>query len=161
VLQVDRVGAAHVIGIDLRTVQETTISLTAADNYRLLVEPARTCYLYVFQHTFSGSLVRLFPGETYSVSKNPLSSGQRVHLPSEPNWLYVGEHEGQDRLYVIASAQPLHDVEAIYMRYAQAEDISSKQEAVDRLLERLDSAGTAGSQGVSLWLIALDHRVQN
>ena len=160
-LELDRAGAGRVVGIDLRAVRNETVSLTAADNYRLLFEPARTCTLYVYAYTSSGTLVQLFPGETYTAIQNPLSSGQRVYLPAKPNWLYVGEHRGQDRLYVLASAQPLHDLEAIYTQYVQANDESSKQEALDRLLERLDAAGTARSQGMSQWLIVLDHSVQN
>jgi hypothetical protein len=160
-LELDRAGAARVVGTDLRAVQNETVSLTAADNYRLFLEPARTCTLYVYQYTDSGTLVQLFPGETYTVIQNPLAPGQKVYLPSEPNWLYVGEHRGQDRLYVLASGQPLHDLEATYTQYVQAGDVSSKQEALDRLLERLDAAGTARSQGMSQWLIVLNHSVQN
>lgn len=156
-LELDRAEASHVVGIDLGAVREETTSLTFSDNYRLILEPAQMCSLYVFQHTSSGFLVKLFPGETYSAVQNPLSSGQRVYLPSEPNWLYVSEDQGRDRLYVVASAQRLHDLETMYAQYVQADDISSKQEALDSLLARLDGFGAVRFQEVSKWLIVLDH----
>jgi hypothetical protein len=156
-LELDRAEASQVVGIDLRAVQKETISLTSADNYRLLLDPAQMCYLYVFQYISSGVLVQLFPGETYSVVQNPLSPGQQVYLPSEPNWLYVSGDEGRDRLYVIASAQRQHDLETMHTQYLQADDMPSKQKALDSLLGGLDVAGTALSREVSKWLIVLDH----
>jgi hypothetical protein len=145
-------------GIDLQIPQEGTISLTPADNYRLLLEPAEDHYVYVFQLTSSDVLVKLFPNETYSSVQNPLRQGQMVYLPSEPNWFYLGEATGTERLYVIASAQPLRDLENLYVQYSQADGESDRSAALSSLLERITAIAETSTENVAGWMLVFDHR---
>ncbi len=144
---------SRIHSIDLQAPPKKAIALTSADNYRLLLEPAQDCYLYVFQWTSSHTLVKLFPNETYSPVQNSLRRGQTLHLPSEPNWFYLGENEGQERLYVIASVQALQDLEYLYTRYDQADDAAREQETLSNLLSRLENV--AQSDG---WVFEFDHQ---
>jgi len=100
--QFQKQDSRSVVGVDPRGPHEEAITLTAADNYRLFLEPAHECYVYVFQLTSADALAKLFPNETYTSVKNPLRQGQTYYLPSKPNWFYLGESKGQERLYVIA-----------------------------------------------------------
>ena len=144
---------SRIHSIDLQALPEETITLSTSDNYRLLLEPAQDCYLYVFQWTSSYTLVKLFPNETYSLVQNPLRRGQTLYLPSDPNWFYLGENEGQERLYVIASAQSLQDLENLYAQYDQADDAAQEQETLSNLLSRLENiAQLAG------WVFEFDHQ---
>ena len=156
-VQIQRQDSRFVEGVDLRAPPEERIALALADNYRLLLEPAEDRYVYVFQRTSLGILVQLFPNETYSSVQNPLRRGQMVYLPSEPNWLYLGEGKGEERLHVIASTQPLRGVEGLYTRYSQTDDKSNKQETLTRLLERLDTIQGTRSEKAAGWVFVFDH----
>lgn len=145
-------------GIDLRAPREEAITLTSADNYRLFLEPAQNCYVYIFQLTSSDILVKLFPNETYSLVQNPLRRGQTHHLPSEPNWFYLGENRGEERLYVIASAQPVQGLDELYTQYGQADDESNKQEALSSLIETLDAIEDTHPEEAVGWVLVFNHQ---
>ena len=145
-------------GVDLQAPPEETITLTSADNYRLLMEPAEDRYVYVFQLTSSDVLVKLFPNETYSSVQNPLRQGQTVHLPPKSNWFYLDDTEGEERLYVIASAGPLQDLEDLYARYSQADDASNKQELLAGLRKQLESIAETRSEKTTGWVLVFNHQ---
>jgi hypothetical protein len=157
-----RQGSQLVEGLDLQVPQEETISLASADNYRLLLEPAQDRYLYIFQLTSSGVLVKLFPNGTYSSIQNPLRQGRTVHLPSEPNWFYLDETAaslaGEERLYIVASAQPMPDLEDLYAQYVQADDESNRQALLSSLLEKIAAVEETPSEDVAGWVFVFNHR---
>ncbi|MBN1485661.1 MAG: DUF4384 domain-containing protein [Chloroflexia bacterium] len=152
ILQIQRPKAEFIEGIDLRIDQEEVFTLTSADNYRLLIEPAGDCYLYVFQINAAGSLVQLFPHELYSEAANPLQGGKVYRLPPENRWFYLGEVTGTERLYVIAAGDPLLDLQDLYAQYEQAKRALQKRSERDKLLQELESllhsppAGVVGRQ---------------
>jgi hypothetical protein len=153
-----RQDSRFVEGINLQVPQKETIALTFADNYRLLLEPARDCYVYVFQLTSSNILVKFFPNETYSPVQNPLRRGQTHHLPSEPNWFYLGEDKGKERLYFTASAQPIQDLEGLYAQYSQADDEPNRQELLSSLLEKLDAIEETHGEEAAGWVFVFNHQ---
>jgi hypothetical protein len=145
-------------GIDLQAPREETLALTSADNYRLLLEPIGDRYVYVFQLTSAGILLKLFPNETYSSAQNPLRQGQTYYLPSEPNWFYLGQGEGEESLYVVASVRPMHDLEDLYAQYNRADDGMDKQQALSTLLNALETIEEAHPEEAAGWVFAFDHR---
>jgi hypothetical protein len=155
--QFQKQDSRFVEGIDLQAPPEERIMLSSADNYRLLLEPARDCYVYVFQLTSSGILAKLFPNEKYSSVQNPLRRGQTYHLPSEPNSFYLDEERGRERLYVVASVGPILDLEDLYTKYSQADDELNKQEILSNLLEELEAVAETHSEALA-WLLVFDHR---
>lgn len=136
--QIQKQGFPIVASMDMQAPQAETPTLTTADNYRLLLESLADGYVYVFQLTPANLLVQLFPNEMYSPARNPLQGGTTHYLPSEPNWFYPGQDRGAARLYVVASAQPHQELQRLYARYSQADDATSRQEALSRLLKSLD-----------------------
>jgi hypothetical protein len=140
--QLQRRDAQYVEGIDLLAPQGETISVTSDDNYRLRLEPAGECHIYAFQRTSSGVLVQLFPNDTYSDVQNPLRQGETYFLPSEPNWFYLDADGGKERLYIIAAAQPLPELEDLYARYSQAQGRRDRSEMLASLLAKLESVET-------------------
>jgi hypothetical protein len=142
---------------DLHGQPAETFSLSSADNYRLLLEPALDRYIYVFQLTNSSALVKLFPNETFSPVENPLRQGQSVYLPAEPNWFYLDEGEGEERIVIVASMRALQDLEDLYVRYSQADDESDKQKAFSGLLTKLKDLEYAHPAEVGSWELLFDH----
>lgn len=158
VFQYQREGARFVESIDLQAPQDGPLSLTSADNYRLLLAPAGECYVYVFQLTASDGLTNLFPNETYSADRNPLQQAQAYSFPSEPNWFYLGETKGQERLYVVAALQPLQDLLDLNAQYEQAGDASARQAILVSLVGKLDAHVEAHNEEAAGWVFVFDHR---
>ena len=137
--EVQRPDSPSVQAVDLLDPPEETVVLTQADNYRLSLELVEERHVYVYQYTTSGSLVRLFPNPAYSTAENPLPPGQLTRIPVEPNWLYLDGSSGEERLYVIAAAQPLRKLEDIYTEYTKETDEAIKREYVPVFFDRLQT----------------------
>jgi hypothetical protein len=150
-------GSQFVEGIDLRSPPAEPISLTAEDNYRLLLEPTGDCYVFAFQLTAPGDLVKLYPNETCSAVQNPLRRGQPVYVPPQPSWLYIDDGAGQERLYIVASVQPLAVLDDLYAQYSRARD-SRKPQVLADLIERIDPAKETFPESASGWTFAFAHR---
>jgi hypothetical protein len=149
-LHLQKRDALFVEAINLLAPPKETITLTSADNYRLLLAPGRDGYVYVFQLTSSNTLVKLFPNRVYSAAQNPLQRGQTHYLPSKPNWFYLDPEPGKERLYIVASPGSLPDLEDLYARYSQAQSETDQQEILSKLLEQLETAPDG-------WVFAFDH----
>jgi hypothetical protein len=122
------------------------------------MEPNEERHVYVFQLTSSDVLVKLFPDETYSSVQNPLRQGLMYHLPSKSNWFYLDDIEGEERLYVIASAGPLQDLEDLYARYSRADDASNKQELLAGLRKQLETIAEARPEKATGWVLVFNHQ---
>jgi hypothetical protein len=149
-------GSPVVMQADVRAELDEVIALTSADNYRLVLEPARDAFVYVFQLTSSEALVKLFPNETYHSAQNPLQQGL-YHLPSAPNWFYLDDKKGIERLHIVASPQPLPHVEDLYARYSRAKAEPTKQEALASLLKELESIEQPHPDEAVGWVFAFYH----
>jgi hypothetical protein len=143
VLETQQQDSPIVQAVDLLSPPEEILVLTPADDYRLVLEPVEGRHVYVYQLTSSGSLVQLFPNPAYSAAPNPLPPGQLTLLPAEPNWLYLDGSPGEERLYVVASPQPLQDLDDLYAQYTQQPEAARKREVLSDLLDVLQTlAGT-------------------
>ena len=126
VFEIQRHDSPTVQAVNLLNPPKELLILTPDDNYRLVLEPVEESHVYVYQLTSSGSLVQLFPNPAYSTRPNPLPPGQSTVLPAGPNWLYLDGVPGEERLYVVASPQPLPRLDDLYARYTQEPDAASK-----------------------------------
>lgn len=154
VFQFQKPDSRFVMQTDVRSQRDEIIALTSAHNYRLVLEPAQDAHVYVFQLTSSDTLAKLFPNETVHSAQNPLQQGQLYHLPLEPNWFYLDDKKGKRRLYIVASSQPLPDVEDLYARYSRANGESKKQEALASLLKELETIEETHPDDAVGWLFA-------
>jgi hypothetical protein len=143
---------------DLRGPREEALSLTSDDIYRLVLEPAQDVHVYVFQISPAGRLIRLFPNETYSNSRNPLERGLLYHLPSEPNWFYLGPDKGEERLYLLASPEPLSDLGSLYAEYTGEITLARRRALLSDLLDRFESIMAGGRGRARGWMLAFRHR---
>jgi hypothetical protein len=156
--QFQQSDSRFVIAVDVRGPQEESIVLTSADNYRLVLEPTDDGCVYVFQLTSSDSLVQLFPNEAYHPARNPLLQGQTYYLPAEPNWFYLGEGAGEERLHIIAAHEPVPELERLYASYSQATGTRERQRLRSSLLEVLHSMERIRDGETAGWVFAFQHR---
>ena len=153
--QYQKGDSSSVYAVDLRFPLAEEIALTAADNYRFVIQTTRDCYVYVYQLDSRGELAKILPNNVYSSVENPLQQGQTYHIPSEPNWLYLGEKEGEERIYVVASAQPMQELEELYAQYDSATN-ELRRESLSHLLKELD--GELSGEDVAVWRSVFSHQ---
>jgi hypothetical protein len=158
VLETQQQGSPTVQAVDLLNPPEEILVLTAADNYRLVLEPVGERHVYIYQLTSSGSLVQLVPNLAYSAVQNPLLPGPLTVLPAEPNWLYLDGSPGEERLYVVASSQPLPALDDLYAQYAQEPDAVRKGEVLSDLLDVLYILAETHPGNVAAVEFAFQHR---
>ena len=144
--------------IDLRVPQRETLSLTADDNYRLLLETDEERTVYVFQWMPSNELVQLFPSERTGAGEHPLQGDRATYIPPQPNWLYLEGEEGEVRLYVLASARPLQELEDLYLQYVRTRRRAARQKLLPRVLEGLEDVVQGGVQGAEGWVFVFEIR---
>lgn len=144
--------------VDIRVPQKKRIVVTHDENYRLFLQPARNCYVYIYQLDSLGQLGQLFPNETYTSLQNPLQQRQEYYFPSEPNWFYPGEHPGEERLYILASTQVRQDWEEQYAQYARAEDSQDKQQKLTHFLETIEAVGENLEENADKWVFTFTHQ---
>jgi hypothetical protein len=156
--QFQRSDSRFIESLDPRYPQREMLSLTADDNYRLLLEAGEERTVYVFQLLPSDELVQLFPNELYSPGGNPLQKAQATYVPSLPNWLYLEGTKGEVRLYVLAFERPLQEVEDLYAQYARAGRRTARQRLLPRVLESLDDVVQGGIPGAEGWKFVFEVR---
>lgn len=158
VLQSQEPDSPFVQAVDMQNPPHEAIKLTSADNYRLVLEPVKDGYVYVFQLTSPGVLVKLFPNETYHPARNPVRQGQLHYLPSEPNWFYLSQEKGEERLYVVASREPLPQLEDGHSEYSAADEGPRKQRLLSTLVEALETINETHADTAAGWVFSIDHR---
>jgi hypothetical protein len=76
----------------------------------IVVKPSRTAHVYLFQKNAAGVIQVLFPNPALSMA-NPLSASSTVRIPNEGSFRVNAEDVGTERVYVVASLQPLSELE--------------------------------------------------
>lgn len=125
--------------VDIRSQKDEKVFLAFDDNYRLLFQLFQDRTIHIYQLGSDKKLIRLFPNESYSSVQNPLKGDQLYYLPSTPNWFHLDKNTGEEIIYVVASVQPMSDLDELYDEYARIRNKKKKQEARSRLLDELVS----------------------
>ena len=154
--QYQKSDSPSVYGLDIRFPVEEKVTLTADDSYRLVMQTAGERYVYVYQLDSRGKLMNLFPNNVYSSIQNPLNQEQAYYVPSDPNWFHLGEKKGEERIYVVASAQPMQELEELYAQYDKADSRGKRRKALSHLLKELD--GEPAIEDTVLWRFAFSHQ---
>jgi hypothetical protein len=154
--QYQKAGFPSVYGVDLRSPMEEKTTLTADDNYRLVMQPAGDLYVYVYQLDSRGELAKLFPNNVYTSVQNSLQQGQTYYVPSDPNWFHLCKKEGEERIYVVASAQPVRKLEELYAQYGKADNTTKRRESLSHLLNEFD--GELAGESIAVWRFVFSHQ---
>lgn len=100
-------GSGPLQVLDMKASMDEAVSLSSEDNYRLMLQFLQDRYVYVFQVIDGTQAVRLFPNVEFSPSQNPFRSGERIIIPTPPDWFYAEKDAGEVAIYVITSRGPL------------------------------------------------------
>ncbi|MBI4244905.1 MAG: DUF4384 domain-containing protein [Planctomycetes bacterium] len=82
--------------------------LTSKDNYKIVFSASRPCYAYIFQIDATTKIDILLPeeGERYDVTKS-----EPIYAPAGDEWFYLDENKGVEHVYLIASINPILELE--------------------------------------------------
>ena len=143
--------AAAVTALDLRQPHGEPTELSTEDSYRLVLEPARDCHVYVYQQSASIGVEQLLPNEAYADVTNPLRQGATYYLPSPPEGFQLAADSGEQTLHVVAATDPLPELVQAYEGFAQTGDEAARQQALAALLATLDGIEEAHPDQVVRW----------
>jgi hypothetical protein len=90
-----------------------TATFRSGDQVRVRVEGNRDGYLYVILRGSSGVWKPLFPAPDINGGNNRIAARRPQRLPSDSHAFTFDEQAGQEQLFVIYSAEPVKDVEAL------------------------------------------------
>jgi hypothetical protein len=109
--------------------------LKTGDQLKMLVKLNKNCFVYVFYHSSQGELHMLFPynlsqfSNDYEVSKN-------YYIPQGDFVLELDENVGKEKIYLIASAQRIQELENLYSFYKSVED-PKKPEFIENIIHEI------------------------
>ena len=91
-----------------------TQGIESGDRFMLRVRPTDDVYLYLFVSDPNGEFTLVAPGPTTDGGSSPRAAagGEDVRLPGE-SILRLDEEPGVERLHLLASTEPLHEVEEL------------------------------------------------
>lgn len=85
----------------------------SGDQVRVKVECNRDGYLYVIARGSSGNWKPLFPAPDINGGVNRIVAHRGYRLPSDTQAFTFDEQPGEERLFVIFSAEPVKDIDAL------------------------------------------------
>jgi hypothetical protein len=144
-------GAAQPVAMPVPSGERITLS--SRDDYRLYVEPAERCYLYLYQVDSRGTISQLFPNAGWSPHlSNPVDAGKSYLMPSDSTWFYLDNTPSTETIYVVAARKPMSDLDALFHQAGQS------QAAAARLTEGLAALARGSREGVAGAAFTFDHR---
>ncbi len=91
----------------------------SGDMVRVKLEGNRNGYLYVIARGSSGNWKPLFPSPDINGGENRVAPHRRYTLPSSSQAFTFDEQPGEERLFLIYSAEPIRDIESMFPSLVQ------------------------------------------
>ena len=110
-------------------------ALKSGDQIKFFVKLEKKCFVYLIYHSSEGEVSVLFPYRFEQLSKGYPKQGE-YYIPQGVEWFELDEHVGQETFYLLASAERLHDLEALINMYETA-DPAKKPELARKALKEI------------------------
>ena len=110
-------------------------ALKSGDQIKMLIKLEKKCFVYVFYYSSQGQLERLFP-DSLSQFSTDYETSKNYYIPQGNFVLELDDNVGQEKFYLIASAQRLQELENLFGSYESAED-SKKPEFVKNIIHEI------------------------
>jgi hypothetical protein len=115
------------------SVQNET-SLRAGDQLKLFFEPRSDLHFYLLHISSQGELTPLFPAEAQPAK---VAAGTQVFIPAGNNWFELDAHPGQEKFFLIATAEHLDRLEELCARHTGLKDKADVQSSTDAILDEI------------------------
>jgi len=115
-------------------------TLRSGDQYRIRVQASSDCHFYILTYDSRGEVYVLFPRPEIQLGAS-IRGGVTYMIPGEHDpWFTLDEHIGTETLILLASYEPLNDLDALVRRMRAAGGSSpSAQSAIKQEVEKLSA----------------------
>jgi hypothetical protein len=110
--------------------------LAAGDKLKFLVEPLTPCSVYLLLQDASEDVHVLYRESAKAAEEG----GRRTYIPPDGQWFEVDEQSGLETFFLLASAKPLTDLEALLDAHAKAADPKASAKKIVAEIRRLHKA---------------------
>ena len=100
--------------------------LKSGDQLKMLVRLNKKCFVYVFYYSSQGQLFMLLPYNLNQFSTD-YETSKNYYIPQGNFVLELDDNVGQEKFYLIASAQRLQELENLFGSYESAEDFKKPE----------------------------------
>jgi hypothetical protein len=109
--------------------------LKSGDQLKMLVKLNKKCFVYVFYYSSQGQLYILLP---YNLNQFPTDyeTSKNYYIPQGNLVLELDENIGKEKIYLIASARRLHELENLFGSYNSAEGLK-KPEFIENIIQEI------------------------
>jgi len=115
------------------SVQDET-ALRAGDRLKLFFEPRGDLHFYLLHISSQGELTPLFPAAAQPAK---VVAGTQLFIPAGNNWFELDAHPGQEKFFLIATAERLDRLEELCARYTSLKDKAEAQSSTDAILDEI------------------------
>lgn len=109
--------------------------LKTGDQFKMLVELQKKCFVYVIYHSTQSEVYMLFPYHLQQFSID-YTTAKKYYMPQGDMWFELDENVGRETFYLLASAQRLIKLEALFEKHISAGTVR-KQELVKQILTEI------------------------
>jgi hypothetical protein len=120
-------------GSEVEAVTRDTV-LKTGDQIKFFLNLKNTCYVYLIYLSSQGELSVLFPQRFKPLSGEYDLSGTH-YIPKDDQWFELDEHLGEEKFYLLASAERLSKLEALVNDYESADSAKKPAFAKNILVE--------------------------
>ncbi len=110
-------------------------AMKSGDQIKFFVKPQSTFYLYLIHHNSQQQLKMLYPLRFNPAVSQNTGSGEH-YIPDGNQWFKLDENTGQEKYYLLASYQPLSDLENLIKQYAGADRVNQSG-LVDQIITEI------------------------
>ncbi len=95
-------------------------ALNTGDKIKFFIRLNRQCFVYLIYRSSQNEIKALFP-HRFEVKDNEYNISQNYYIPIGNQWFELDDHVGQEKFYLLASADRLNELEAIINKYESAD----------------------------------------
>jgi len=95
-------------------------ALNTGDKIKFFIRLDRQCFVYLIYRSSQNEIKALFP-HRFEVKDNEYNISQNYYIPIGNQWFELDDHIGQEKFYLLASADRLNELEAIINKYESAD----------------------------------------
>ncbi|MGO9309212.1 MAG: DUF4384 domain-containing protein [Spirochaetia bacterium] len=92
------------------------VTIRPGELFKIALEPLHSAYIYLYLHDAAGDLSLLFPPGFETFERDSYEQ-TRYFIPGGEDWFQLDSTKGTERLYLLASAQRLKDLERLSSAY--------------------------------------------
>jgi hypothetical protein len=111
-------------------------ALKTGDQFRIYVERASGCYVYLIFQSSQNNFSLLFPADPARYAAGP-PRAETAYIPEGNQWFKLDNHIGRETFYILASAERLERLETFLSQHAGVGTPESKSRANRQIIDEI------------------------